>query len=179
LLISRLAQCDVTLRSDGDNVIINGPDELVTNALIREIRAAKAEILAALTKGGAADLRYLYHERAGICEDGGQNRARAETRAWNQVASHWHRQHGTRNSDDLGTSGKFHHKFVCAGCGQPLDGAPNVVLFPHGERAHADDGFDCIRRYIARWRSEAATALSAIGIPTPREIEVAIAGAKL
>lgn len=50
LLISRLAQRDVTLKSDGDKVIIDGPDELVTSALVQEIRAAKAEILAELTK---------------------------------------------------------------------------------------------------------------------------------
>jgi hypothetical protein len=78
----------------------------------------------------------------------------------------WHRQQGSPISDDL-----------CAGCGLPLDGAPEVVLFPRGERAHADNGFDCIRHYIARWKREAAAALLAIGIPTPIEIAVEIEGA--
>lgn len=108
----------------------------------------------------AADIRYLYHERAAICEfDAGQDRARAESIAWNHVALHWHHQNSPPTSDDL-----------CAGCREPLDGAPDVVLFPHGERAHADSGFDCIHRYIIRWKREAANALAAIGIPTPTEI---------
>lgn len=109
-------------------------------------------------KFDAADLCYFYNERAGICEDIGQDRAQAEARAWNQVALQWHRQQRTAISADL-----------CAGCGQPLDGAPDVVIFPHGERAHANDGFDCIRRYIERWKREAATALLEMGIPMPVE----------
>ena len=117
----------------------------------------------------ATDLCCLYYERAAIFEfDGGEGRAKAEARAWNQVARHWHRQHGSPASDNL-----------CAGCGQPIEGAPEVVLFPRGERAHAGNGSDCIRR----WKAAAAVALAAIGIPTPddiaAEIEVADAPATM
>jgi hypothetical protein len=112
---------------------------------------------AQLENFSAADLLYLYNERAGICEfEGYQKRAEAETRAWNHVAMLWHRQHGSPTSSDL-----------CAGCDLPFDGAPEVAHFPRGESIHADNGFVCIRRYTARWKSEAATALLGIGIPAP------------
>ena len=107
----------------------------------------------------ATDLCCLYHEQAAIYEfDGGLVRPGAEAMAWEHVAMLWHRQHYLRVNGDL-----------CAGCGQPLGGATEVALFPRGARAHADNGFDCIYRYFALWRREAATALLAMGIPTPPE----------
>jgi hypothetical protein len=110
----------------------------------------------------AADLRDRYEERAAICEfDGGRDRARAEARAWKEVANIWHRQHGTRTSGDL-----------CAGCGEALGDEADVLLLPHGERAHADDGYTCIRAYGRRWKSEAAAALAALGIPSPSAAEI-------
>jgi len=112
----------------------------------------------------AADLRDRYTERAAICQfDGGQDRARAEARAWNQVAVRWYHRHGTRTSGGL-----------CAGCGKTLGIEGGILLLPHGERAHADGRYACIRRYGRRWKRQAAIALAAIGIPTPSEIAVEI-----
>ena len=104
----------------------------------------------------AADLRYRYDERAAICQfDGHQDRLRAESRAWHEVAAICYRQHGTQVS---------HH--LCAGCGRPIDDSGEVLLMPHGERVHAGTVQRCILAYGRRWKGEAAVALTAIGIST-------------
>ena len=64
-----------------------------------------------------------------------------------------------------------HPATLCAGCGQQLDGETNVLLLPLGERAHAADGYACIRAYGRRWKHEATAALLAIGIPTPQDMK--------
>ena len=84
----------------------------------------------------AADLLDRYDERAAIVQfDGGQDRPRAEARAWNEVASLWHHQHGTRTSSDL-----------CAGCGKPLAGSAVRVL-PRGNTIHGYSDDRCLLAY--------------------------------
>ncbi len=110
----------------------------------------------------AVDLRSRYEERAAICEfDGGLDRARAEALAWREIAAIWYRQDGKRMPSHL-----------CAGCGQDLLNDPNVFLLPHGERAHAGTGNNCVVRYGERWQRQAAIALAVIGIPTPPEMNI-------
>ncbi len=112
----------------------------------------------------AADLLDRYEERAAICQfDGDLDRARAEARAWNEVAAIWYRQHGTRTSGNL-----------CAGCGKMLGDEAGVLLLPHGERVHTDGGYACIHAYGRRWKRQVAIALAAIGIETPTEIKAEI-----
>jgi hypothetical protein len=43
-------------------------------------------------------------------------------------------------------------------------------FLPHGERAHAGDGYACIRAHGRRWKRETAAALEVIGIQTPAKI---------
>jgi hypothetical protein len=105
----------------------------------------------------AADWRAEYDERAAIYEfDGHQTRAEAERMAWNAVASRWYRECGERTPPNL-----------CAGCGEPISGVAHVLLLPHDERAHSDEGYACIVAYGRRWKSAAADALSSFGIPAP------------
>jgi hypothetical protein len=102
------------------------------------------------------DLLALYEERAAIRQfDGGYSKPEAERLAWGEVAALWHRQHGERVPAAL-----------CAGCGKPISGQA-VQLLPHGERAHADGDYRCIRSYGRRWKTAAAEALEAMGVPTP------------
>jgi hypothetical protein len=104
-------------------------------------------------------LRDCYEERAAIRQfDGGEDRARAEARAWHEVAGRWYREYGTPTSAAL-----------CAGCGIPIGDGADVLLLPRGERAHAGDGYACVRAYGKRWKREAAAALANIGIPAPSE----------
>ena len=110
------------------------------------------------------DLRDRYEERAAIHQhDGHHSKSKAERMAWNEVAYIWHSQHGSRV--ECG---------VCAGCGEALDGEPNLIHLPHGEQTHLDHHHHCIIAYFRRRNREAAKALSAIGIVTPPEIEAEI-----
>ena len=143
------------------NVAPQGPVRLVQTQPVQKrtdtpAKAAKvAKILPALLD--ADDLRHRYEERAAICEsDGQQDRPRAESRAWHEVAAIWYRQNGTRTRSDL-----------CAGCGKPISESDEVLLMPHGERAHAGQVQRCVIAYGRRWKTEAAIALMAIGIPSP------------
>jgi hypothetical protein len=109
----------------------------------------------------AAEWRAEYEGRVAYGLDQRHSRADAERMAWNAVAAIWYRHHGKRVQGAL-----------CAGCGKPLSGtdAADVLLLPHGERAHAEarpDGYLCIAAYGRRWKREAATALAAMGIKTP------------
>jgi hypothetical protein len=114
----------------------------------------------------AAGLYARYEERAGIVEhDGDLDRAVAEARAWHEVAGIWWRQHGSRVWDHL-----------CAGCGRPLGDSSDVLLLPHGERAHAGEAHQCVLAYGRRWKREAAAALAEIGIPAPPEVAAEIEG---
>jgi hypothetical protein len=155
VLISRLANRDVTLRSDGDKVIIYGPDELVTHALVREIRAAKSEILAELAKRDAANLSYHYDGRAPIHEfDGGLDCPRAVAQTYESVVAHRENNNPEASSARDG----------CVHCGRPETPEANVVPFgigPHVWLHHA-----CWAAWSAARRAEATTALAAIGIPT-------------
>jgi hypothetical protein len=111
-----------------------------------------------------ADLRDLYLERAGIAQfDGGQDRATAERMAWSVVAARWYRHAGERVPAHL-----------CAGCGEPIGDGSDLLLLPHGERAHADPDYRCTTRYGQRWRRQAAVALAGIGIPTPASVSAEI-----
>ncbi len=95
-----------------------------------------------------------------VRHDGLDTPAKAQARAWHGTAALWYRRHGSRVPATL-----------CAGCGQQLDGETNVLLLPLGERAHAADGYACIRAYGRRWKHEATAALLAIGIPTPQDMK--------
>jgi hypothetical protein len=107
----------------------------------------------------AADLRDRYAERAAIVEfDGKVGRARAEARAWNEVAVIWFRQHGEKAPDGR-----------CAYCGRALSDEADVLLLTRCERSRASPEC-CIITYGQRWRCQAAVGLAAIGIPTPLAI---------
>ena len=107
----------------------------------------------------AGALRDRYEERAAIIEfDGQEDRARAQARAWHEVAAIWYRQHGKRTPGHL-----------CAGCGLPIKDS-NVFTLPLGERVHAGDSdraYKCLHAYGHRWKATAAKALVEIGIPAP------------
>jgi len=110
-----------------------------------------------------AGLRDCYEERAAICQSNGrEDRARAETRAWNAVAAIWHRQHGQRSPAG-----------ICAGCSRALGGA-EVITLPHGDRVHVGTGeqvFQCLLLHGRHWKGTAAAALKALGIPVPASEE--------
>ncbi len=115
---------------------------------------------------GPSYLRDRYEERAATQQfDAGKDRARAEARAWHEVAAIWHRQHGERSP-----------RGICAGCGHPLGGT-EIITLPRGDRVHAGAGnraFQCLGMYSQRWKAAAAIALANMGIPAPKEEDEAV-----
>ena len=84
--------------------------------------------------------------------------ADAQRLAWGAAASAWHRQHWHPTAAEL-----------CAGCQLPV-ASDDALTLANGERIHASQAQACIIAYGLRWQGEAASALAAIGIPTPGEI---------
>ncbi len=70
-------------------------------------------------KLGAADLCYLYHERAGIYEDGGRDRARAEAMAFQAALTHWLNMNPVPSDPAAG----------CVWCGMPETCEAMIVPF--------------------------------------------------
>jgi hypothetical protein len=143
-LLQEATAAGLTVAVEGDKLKVRGPRS--AEPIVRRLGERKAEVMAAL----ATDWRRLYSEA--LAE------LRIPDRAWEKVATAWYVTHGTPISGSL-----------CAGCGNPLRGAAAIDLWPHGERAHADDEYRCLIAYGRRWKRAAAAALVAHGIPAPAE----------
>jgi hypothetical protein len=77
--------------------------------------------------------------------------------AWQWTCGEWWRWQGT----PVAPTG------ICAGCGEPI-GSSRVIELLHGDAIHGRD--DCLRRYGAKWRAEADTALRALGLERPEPV---------
>jgi hypothetical protein len=77
--------------------------------------------------------------------------------AQNQAIDAWHRQFGCAE----------HSR--CAGCGVEID-EPTRLELMHGALVHVSADYECLISYGNRWRSEAALALRAIGVPLSLEL---------
>jgi hypothetical protein len=108
-----------------------------------------------------ADWQAFFDERAGISEhDGGLTRAQAETLAFDHCAAEWLIRHPVKSSPGS-----------CLGCGRG-DEQDGIVL-PFGTEAsgHAWLHSHCWPAWYSGRKAEAAAALSAIGIGSPRPNE--------
>jgi hypothetical protein len=151
VILREAEQAGLKLRVEGDRLVVSGPRG--AEPIVRRLAEHKAEIMAAL----ATDWRRLYAEALADLGTPG--------RGWSKVALAWYVARGTPTPGDL-----------CAGCGKPLNGAEAIDLWPHGERAHAGEGYRCIIAYGRRWKRAAAAALAPYCIPTPAEIEAKLLG---
>jgi hypothetical protein len=105
---------------------------------------------------GAADWRAFYDERAAIREyDGQRPRPEAERLAWGETLGEWHKANGSPPPS-----------WQCAGCGEPIGGAPAMTL-PDAARVHDVAGYGCLIAYGKRWRATAAKALAEMGVTPP------------
>ncbi|KAA0681860.1 hypothetical protein [Roseomonas genomospecies 6] len=198
-ILATIAAAGLTVTADGDRLTVR-PKDRITPEVRDLIRARKAELLALLAEPPAtADADDDWDERAAIAEhDAGLPRSTAETvadachplqhgaepanwrewfdaevaaripamgmaaaerRAWGIAMDLWHRRHGVKPTP---------HR--CAGCGGRLDGT-RVFMLPDGAPVHDGDRFlRCLGVYGRRWRSQAAAALTALGIAEPEGI---------
>jgi hypothetical protein len=170
-LLDCVAEIGASVRpGDKDRLVVRAGTRPVPAALVRQLREAKAQILAALAsdlelqESDAVDsdpawwqLHYIV--RTDHWEMSGYRcRAEAEELAWGNLQIRWHRQHGKRFP-----------VWQCAGCDQPI-GSLTAFDLGDGNQVHLHT-LDCLIRYGYRWRGGATRALTAMGLTRPGPIK--------
>jgi hypothetical protein len=168
-LLDRLTEIGATVHPAGaGRLLVRAGANPVPAELVRRLREAKVEILAALAPAVAPShvplddhaidpawwrrefmVRTLSWELAGT-----RSQAVAQWLAWGQIEDRWHRSYGERVARDL-----------CAGCRRPLAGAEALDMID-GNRVHLAS-LDCLVRHGERWRHAATRALAAMGLQPP------------
>jgi hypothetical protein len=161
-LLRRLSEIGATVNPAGDKLVVRAGARPVPAELVKHLRAAKAEVLAALapTTGGH-DAAWWRRELTVRTLDrllGDRTRGDAERLAFNHLVLEWHRDHGASVP-----------KWQCAGCGKPIGGL-EVLALADGNRVHFQ-ALDCLLRYGERWRSAATAALRSLGLDPPTGFE--------
>ena len=78
-LVADLTGRGITLAVEGDHLAIEGDNDILTDAIVEELRTHKPEIIRLLRCQSDPDLHELFEERAGIMEhDAGLPQAIAE-----------------------------------------------------------------------------------------------------
>jgi hypothetical protein len=168
-LLDRFAEIGATVRpTDDDRLIVRAGSKPVPAALVRQLREAKTQILAALApapylpdhdrSGGShtAWWRRQFANRTIHWEVGGYRvRREAEMLAFNELVVDWHWRNGARLDPRR-----------CAGCGDKLPRGVGILVDRGGVRVHFDAGRrdDCIIAFGAKWRGAAVAALQSLGI---------------
>jgi hypothetical protein len=93
-LIEELLQSGVVVSRSGKQLVLDGPEALITDGLIDRVRALKSEILRNLEVGDSEDWETFFNERAGIAQrEGSISRSEAETVAFVECVHHWLAMH--------------------------------------------------------------------------------------
>jgi len=149
----------------GDRVRVTAPHPLPRD-LVEELRREKLALIRLLSPNAdhsngaestpASSWLELFLERCFRWElNGHRSPAEAASLAFGDCLWRWHRQH----SQPRRVSG-------CAACGEPLTDT-NAFDIDDGVQVHFNQGFSCIRRYGAAWRSKAVTGLRTVGLEPP------------
>lgn len=159
VLVNRLQHSGVALSLEGDRIIADGPDSVLTDETIDAIRQLKPQIRQLLQSQQVndwdlSDWKVFFDERAGIAEfDGGQTRTKAEERAFQCCVVEWLNRH-------LEPSDPGH----CAWCGSPDRGGHVVVPFGTESHGHTWLHPGCWGDWHAARNAEAVAALASMGI---------------
>jgi TubC N-terminal docking domain len=154
-LIEELSSSGVLLAREGDKLVLDGPEVLITEALVESVRALKSEILQTLGSYGSLSWRAHFSERVGIAEfEHGLSRAEAEARAFECCVVEWLNRHP--EPSDPGR---------CAWCGNP-DESGHAVL-PFGTDSHTWLHPGCWSFWSEKRRGMAEKWLCAAGLTKP------------
>jgi len=155
-LLDNLSRIGATIRPAGDRLILRAGATGVPAELVRRIREAKSELLAAVSPQGY-ETRY-WHERFTALTfawgAGKRDWQSARPLAWGDLQNKWHTKHGRRWPS-----------WQCAGCEKPIGSLDSITL-PDGNRVHFEP-IDCILEFGRRWRGDARRALVALGLEAP------------
>jgi hypothetical protein len=162
-LLEELSHVGVTLSKEGDEIVLDGPAAVLTDALIEELRAHKSDILSTFGEWDSADWQAFFDERAGIAEfDGQVSRLEAEDHALECCVVEWLNRHHEPSSPSQ-----------CAHCRRP-DRSDHVVV-PFGTERHTWLHPECWAAWHNARRVQAIAALSLLGIAAstalPRDVE--------
>jgi TubC N-terminal docking domain len=151
-LLNELSSNGVTFKKNGDQLVLDGPCVVLTDALVGKLRAHKSDILRSLGDWDAVDWQAFFDERAGIAEfDGHVSRAKAERQAYEYCIVEW-----LNRNPEATVSGQ------CAQCRQP--DRPDHVVVPFGTENHAWLHPECWRVWQERRRRRAVSTLMNMGI---------------
>jgi hypothetical protein len=157
-LLGRLAQIGATIRPAGDRLILRAGSTAVPAELVKRIRDAKSELLAAVSPEGN-ETRY-WHERFTSLTfawgAGKRDWESARRLAWGDLQNEWHTKHGRRWPS-----------WLCAGCEKPIGGLDSIDL-ADSNRVHVEP-LDCMIELGRRWRSDADSALVTFRLERPEE----------
>jgi hypothetical protein len=169
-LLGRFAEIGATVRPiDKDHLFVRAGATPVPAALIRQLRDAKAEILAALASERAAPdagrdehdaewWRREFHVRTTRWLIAPRTVDEAQRLAWGDLQNRWHDVHGRRVPS-----------WQCAGCEKPIGGLPSVNQ-GDGNRVHQEP-LECLIRFGKRWRGDATLGLLAFGLKRPDRVD--------
>jgi len=165
-VLSAARASGVCITVDGDDLILTAASEPPA-AVLGLLSQHKAAIVRLLRRSGrdwsAEDWQAFFDERAGIAEfDGGLSRGEAEALALDHCVVEWLIRHPVQSSPDL-----------CFGCCRGDEHAGIVVPFGTEPSGHVWLHSDCWPAWHRSRKAEAAAALSAMGIGSPRPMSKA------
>ncbi len=176
-LIRAVERAGGHLEPDGDGLVVEAPEPL-PEPIMTELRAHKAEVLAALTNQTATtssgisgllrrarlavvpdlsdpeDIRAWLHERAAMREDSGAARTDADNTAFDELLWLW-----------CAANPVEHAPGQCAACGTKL--GPPIMALPDGVQVCDRPDHPCLIAYGNGRRMEAVGALNGLGIEQP------------
>ncbi len=176
-LIRIVEQAGGHLEPDGDGLVVEATMPL-PEPIMTELRAHKAEVLAALTNQTARtssgisgllrrarlvvvpdlsdpeDIRAWLHERGGVREDSGTARVDADKAAFDELLWLWCAANPVEHAPDR-----------CAACGAKFE--PPVMSLPDGAQVCDQPEYACLIAYGTGRRMEAVGALNGLGIEQP------------
>ena len=162
VLVHHLQQHGVALSLDGDRIIADGPDSVLTDETIDAIRQLKPQIRHLLQSQQAngwdsSDWKAFFDERAGILEyDHGLSRQAAEARAFECTIVDWLNQHPEPSDPDR-----------CARCGAKETCEARVVPCGTSPAGYTWLHPGCWQSWHVERRQAAIAALSAFNIDKP------------
>lgn len=154
-LLNELSSNGVTLRKNGDQLVLDGPCAILTDALVGKLRAHKSDILRTLGNWDAVEWQAFFDERAGIAEfDGHASKAEAERQAYECCIVEW-----------LNRNPEATVPAQCAHCRQT--DRPGHVVVPFGTKNHTWLHPECWPAWQEVRRRRAASVLIKMGIADP------------
>ena len=159
VLVHRLQQYGVALSLEGDRIIADGPDSVLTDETIDAIRQLKPQIRQLLQSEQAkdwdqSDWKAFYDERAGILEyNHGLSREAAERRAFDFTVVEWLNQHPEPSNPEH-----------CAWCGTAETSGASIVPYGTNPVGHAWLHPECWAAWYQARHRTAVSALMDVGI---------------